>query len=171
MAVENLYATNCIRTYTGYYFDFVNPKPETICIEDIAHALSRQPRFGGHLQIDYSVAEHCIKAYYASPKQYAKYALLHDASEAYMCDIPRPLKMLLPDYKKIEERVMLVIARAFNLPDHFWNLATIKDIDNMLLEDEWNRYMINPKDYKRPYIRHDVEGVERLFKSLFRYGV
>ena len=54
---ENLYTPNCIRTFTGLYMNVFNPKPDMICIEDIAHALSQQPRFGGHLPRMYSVAQ------------------------------------------------------------------------------------------------------------------
>ena len=87
---------NCIATYTGKSFDFLNPKPEMVCIEDIAHSLAYQCRYTGHTRQFYSVAQHCVlmaenKDLPGDPL--AK--LLHDAAEAYIGDIAKPWKNLL----------------------------------------------------------------------------
>ena len=92
------------------------PKPEMICIEDIAHGLSNMCRFGGHVKHFYSVAQHSVMCHDMVDQEYKLQALLHDASEAYCKDIPKPLKELLPDYREIEARVDGAIRARFNLP-------------------------------------------------------
>lgn len=104
---------NWIQTYTGRKFWPANPRVKDICIEDIAHALSLCNRFAGHTCEPYSVAQHSVlmSNYCEEPV----WALLHDASEAYLHDITRPLKIDLPDYKAIEDRVQECIAKRFKL--------------------------------------------------------
>jgi len=137
---ENLYTENCIRTFTGKYFDPFNPDPEMICIEDIAHALSHQCRFGGHLPEFYSVAEHCYHVSNAVPAEHRLAGLLHDASEAYLLDIPRPLKSRLTNYKEVEDKLMRVIAQKFGFeyPLH----ESVKKADETLLVWEWEQLFI-----------------------------
>lgn len=118
--------TNFITTFTGKYFDLIEPKAEDVDIVDIAHALSIEPRFGGHTVVPYSVAEHSMRVlrYVAAEvgmksasKPVLMWALMHDASEAYLKDVPSPLKDLLPEYRAIERRVMgAVVARFGMLP-------------------------------------------------------
>lgn len=83
-----------IQTYTGKKFYPFAPNPADICIEDIAHSLAMQCRFGGHCKQFYSVAQHSVlmSVHWFKNKELKRYALLHDASEAYLSDIPRPLK-------------------------------------------------------------------------------
>src|ERR1019366_6268112 len=82
---------SAIRTYTGILFDFEEPEASPIRIEDIAHALSLLCRFAGHCKEFYSVAEHSVRVSYACPEEHALWGLMHDASEAYCVDVPRPL--------------------------------------------------------------------------------
>ena len=109
-----------IGTYTNKKFYFLNPMPEQIDIEDIAHALSMNCRYNGHIKKFYSVAEHCCNVaaivydVTKNPKM-ALAALMHDASEAYIVDIPRPLKPHLTNYKEIEEKVEKAIQDKWNL--------------------------------------------------------
>ncbi len=84
-----------IQTATGRQFYPLDPRPEDVCIEDIAHALSNVCRFAGHSAWHYSVAQHCVLASEYAPPEYAIAALLHDAAEAYMGDIARPWKRFL----------------------------------------------------------------------------
>lgn len=96
-----------IGTYSGKRLHFLNPTPDEICIEDIAHALSMICRYGGHVSRFYSVAEHCciiadLVEQEGKDSSEVLAALLHDASEAYVCDIPRPVKPYLENYKDIE---------------------------------------------------------------------
>jgi len=102
-----------IQLMSGKVLDFQDPKPDQFTIEDIALGLSRQPRFGGHTKSFYSVAQHCITLSQVVPNGYKMQALMHDASEAFMGDLPTPLKHLLPEYMGIEEEVSDAIQEAF----------------------------------------------------------
>lgn len=81
-----------ITTFTGKQFYPFDPQPEEICIEDIAHALALTNRFGGHTPYPYSVAQHSYLLALAAPNGNELAALLHDAPEAYLTDVPRPIK-------------------------------------------------------------------------------
>lgn len=81
-----------IRTYTGILFDPFHPKIEDINIYDIAHALSNECRYAGHCSKFYSVAEHSVIISKLCSEENALTGLLHDGSEAYVKDLPRPIK-------------------------------------------------------------------------------
>lgn len=142
-----------IRTYTGIMFDVFNPVPENICIEDIAHSLSNQCRFAGHVTKYYSVAEHSIKCAEMVGRELALQALLHDASEAYLVDIPSPLKIALPEYIEMEAKLMQVISEkyGFGWPLHH----QVKRADRSMLEIEHNNLVLEsnwvtmPPEYAR----------------------
>lgn len=137
---ENLYTPGCIRTSTGKYINPCEPNQDLIDIEDVAHALSMQPRFGGHLPVFYSVAEHCIQTAFLVSDEHKLAALLHDASEAYLIDVPRPVKEQLSNYKAIEDRLMEVIAKKFGFQ---WPLhPSVKAADECRLNSEWHEYML-----------------------------
>lgn len=104
-------------TYSGLKFDIADPQPDMIVPTDIAHALANECRFAGHTRYFYSVAQHSVIASQIVATQYALEALLHDASEAYIKDIPRPLKQLLPDYRAIEQKIERAIRARFGLPE------------------------------------------------------
>lgn len=108
--------SNHIQTYYGYKIDFHEPDPGQIFIGDIAHALSNTPRFAGHTKTFYSVAAHSIMVASMCPPEHQLQALLHDATEAYLTDMPTPFKRLLPDYQALEERVWLAICSKFDIP-------------------------------------------------------
>lgn len=105
-----------ITTFTGRQLDFAAPAVESICIEDIAQALSHECRFAGHLPNFYSVAQHSVLCSQIVASEFAFEALMHDATEAYCKDIPAPLKRLLPDYQRIEDQLDAVIRQRFGLP-------------------------------------------------------
>ena len=107
---------DCIRTNSGIYINIFNPKPEMFCIEDIAHALAEQPRFAGHLNRHYSVAQHSVLCARMVKRKNRLPALMHDASEAYMLDMPTPIKAKMPEYKEIEHELMQAIADKFDFP-------------------------------------------------------
>lgn len=136
---ENLYS-NCIRTFTGKYIDVFNPDPEMICIEDIAHALAQTPRFGGHLKHFYSVAHHSMHCSELVRNDKLA-ALMHDASEAYLTDMPRPIKMQMPQYREVEDRLMTVISKKFGF--QYPLSKEVKIADENALSYEWNILMIN----------------------------
>jgi hypothetical protein len=108
-----------IQTFTGRAFPVLDPRPEDIDPVDIAHALGMLCRYNGHVQRFYSVAEHCVLMSYAVPPEHAPWALLHDATEAYIGDVTRPLKRsaIMTGYVSAEHRLMRVICDRFDLPD------------------------------------------------------
>lgn len=137
---ENLYTPNCIRTFTGIYMNVFEPTLEMICIEDIAHALSNQCRFGGHLPEFYSVAQHSFLCANLVEDEYKMQALLHDASEAYILDMPSPIKRQLENYKLIEDKLMSLIAKKFGFK--YPLESQVKLVDDEMLKLEWNQLML-----------------------------
>lgn len=125
---------NWIQTYSGKKFYPMDPKPEHIDIEDIAHALSNICRYTGHCMDFYSVAQHSWIASFHVPSEDSLAALLHDATEAYLADVARPVKALLPNYKEIEDGLYRVIAEKFGLPPVI--PPSVKEVDLRLLATE-----------------------------------
>lgn len=123
-----------IRTLSGNNLYFLDPKPEQIDIKDIANALGMQSRWAGHIRKFYSVAEHCINAAKLVPNEFKLQTLLHDASEAYLVDIPSPVKAFLPDYLKIEETVQRAICSKYNVAYPF--APEVKQADTACLVAE-----------------------------------
>ena len=107
-----------IETISGVKFDILQPHPDMVRIEDIAHALSHQCRFTGHTSRFYSVSEHSMHVAWLCPTEDALWGLLHDASEAYIADLARPVKHMTPvgePYRIIEDRIMKAVCARFNL--------------------------------------------------------
>lgn len=132
-----------MQTYTGRQFYPLDARPEDILPEDIAHALSMICRYGGHVRQFYSVAEHCLLMSHAVAPEHALWALLHDATEAYVGDMVRPLKHHMPEYREVENRLMVVIGKRFgidgtSMPD------AVKEADNRILLDEWAALLTAP---------------------------
>lgn len=132
-----------IRTYSGQYVNVFDPDPSTIMIEDIAHALSFQCRFGGHMEEFYSVAQHSLNCSFSADPDQQFAALMHDASEAYLLDIPRPIKSRLSNYKEIEDNLMKVISEIFKFQYPFH--PNIKYIDDQMLQLEWDTLILKKK--------------------------
>lgn len=123
-----------IQLASGRYFDYTKFRPEDINIGDIAHALSHLCRYTGHCRHFYSVAQHSVEVSLIVRPELALEGLLHDASEAYLGDVNRPLKLLLPDYKDLEHRVDVAIRTRFGLPAE--ESPEVKEADNILLVTE-----------------------------------
>lgn len=143
-----------VQTLTGKAFDVFDPLEYDIDILDIAHSLSRICRFNGHCHTYYSVAEHSVLvSYFVSPKN-ALWGLLHDAPEAYIGDIVRPIKRRLDRetnglLTRIEDNLMAVIAKKFGLegttiPDE------VKEIDAGILGKE-RECLMNPSEQPWSY--------------------
>lgn len=126
-------------TYTGKTFDFNNITKDSICIEDIFQAMTRINRFIGHSTRAYSDAEHLVycavmakKLNYSTRLQMLTF--IHDFAEAYMGDLPTPLKSILPQYKEIEKKVEDAIYEYFEIkPPTSEEHELIKRIDNTML--------------------------------------
>ena len=116
---------NWMQLHSGTQFWPEDPRPEEIRLGDIAHALSNMCRFGGHCSSFYSVAQHSVmvsleaeKAATVDKTLVAIIGLLHDATEAYLVDVPRPIKVNLSGYKPMEERLACVIGERFGIELH-----------------------------------------------------
>lgn len=140
MSTETIDRGNWMQTFTGRQFYPLAPYPEDVDPRDIAHALSLICRYGGHAERFYSVAEHCVLMSYAVAPENALWALLHDATEAYVGDMVRPLKQHMPQYQMAETKVELAILQRFGL----WGgaglpplmPAEVKAADSRILLDE-----------------------------------
>lgn len=125
---------NWFITASGLQFWPLDPQVADIRITDIAHALSNVCRFGGHCDPFYSVAQHSVHVSRLVPQELAMTALLHDATEAYIGDMVRPLKQNMPQFQEVEDRLWAVVAAAFSLPLELD--AKIKHADNVALMTE-----------------------------------
>ena len=128
-----------ITTYTGKHFDPVTPDKNLIDIRDIAHALSLICRGNGHVKTFFSVGQHCINA--AKEAILRGYSdrvilacLIHDAGEAYLSDVPRPVKPSMPEYNQLEDRLLNMIYEKFlGSPLTEEEQRLVKSVDNDLL--------------------------------------
>lgn len=136
-------------TYTGVQFWPLDPRPDEIRLADIAHALSNQCRFAGHSKCHYSVAEHsCLVATLVEEDLGCSDvtslgALLHDASEAYLTDIPRPLKRqpMFAAYREAEHTLQRMIWAHFDVPDYAIDVEAIEIADALALIIEMRELM------------------------------
>lgn len=130
---------------TGAYFDYGDPENSAFTIEDIANGLAMTCRFGGQCRRHYSVAQHSWHMSYVVPPQDALAALMHDAAEAFVGDLPKPLKVLLPEYKSIEIRIENAIFDRFRIARPL--PASIKEADVRMLVTEQREVMHNRDDW------------------------
>jgi hypothetical protein len=129
-----------IITVTGREIDVLNPKEEDIDIEDIAHSLSLICRWGGHTKKHYSVAQHSVLVSMACSKESQLEGLLHDATEAYIGDIVRPIKEKIDIFNQIEDRLARVIAKKYKL-EYPWPKDVIEN-DNAFVGIEYNSTLL-----------------------------
>lgn len=159
-------------TFIGHEFLPNSFSEADVSIKDIAHALSRICRFNGHIKVFHSVAEHCVEVSRKAELKGLKaevqlYALLHDAAEAYLGDIPTPIKVLLKDYLQYEKQFEQVIFRRFGLvyiSDK--DYSAVKEIDKEVLYEEWKEYKISGTNRN---IATDFNEIEALFLARFNY--
>lgn len=161
-----------ILTYNNVYIDPFSPKIEEINIKDICHSLSLLCRAGGHIATFFSVAQHSINTMlegrargYSPRLQLA--CLLHDATECYMSDITRPVKLRLPDYKTAELALMGVILQKFGVSDlspEEWRQIGVVDDCMLELEFEKLRGIHLGASKEKPLLEHDLS--ERPFAAV-----
>lgn len=131
-----------MQTYMGIQYWPADPRSSEVNIIDIAHHLSNICRFTGAVRQFYSVAEHSVHVSYLVPEEFAFEGLMHDAHEAYINDVARPVKSSLPDYKTLEQRNWEAVAHAFGLP--FRLPPVVKGADNAILFAEQRELMPVP---------------------------
>ena len=136
-----MHPTTYISTFKGNRFFPSEPRIDGIDIEDIAHGLAYQCRFNGQTRAFYSVAQHSLMVASLLPQPLHRAALLHDAAEAYLGDMVKPLKLLLPDFSRIEAGVTDLIAAAFGVD--FSDHDRIKQADLVALATEKRDLMPN----------------------------
>lgn len=170
-----------ITTYTKVHFTPITPKSEDVRIDDIAHALSLMTRANGHFKRFYSVAQHSINCAHEAramgeDKEIQLACLLHDASEAYISDITRPVKKNLPEYLKVEDRLQNVIHKAFGIEPTPEVRSCVSKIDNTMLWHEFLQLM-DERIYEPMPILHGTpdfserrySDVEREFLRLYTF--
>lgn len=161
------------RTVTGGRFYPLDPRPEDFCIEDIAHGLATENRFGGHTYAPYSVAQHSVIVSEHVPKKYALEALMHDASEAYHRDMPSPIKHLseMAAFRAIEARTMDAICRRFNLLPFEPPEVKIADVRALITEMRDLQGYKSTRYNRRPFIEKIIplpwEQARKLFLERF----
>lgn len=139
---------------SGAMFNYIEPDPDVITHEVIAAALSKQCRFAGHVKRFYSVAEHCVRGSYIVPPEHALSFLLHDASEAFVVDVPTPLKRLLGTaYSEIEDKVHRIIETKFGVS--IIDNPVVKHADLVMLATE-KQWLKAPS----PYPWAILDGIE-----------
>lgn len=140
---------NWIETHSGIKFYPLDPRKEEILVDDIIHAISKMCRFGGHSSKFYSVAEHSVLVYRYLKDTGASlltqfYGLIHDFTEAYLIDLPRPIKDMLPEYSKLEHELFKVIWDSFEIPDiQSADKKAVKYADGVVLSYEANVLCVN----------------------------
>ena len=142
LATDTKYrAATFIETYTGRAFDSLRPDPSLISIIDIAHALSHQCRYSGHVESFFSTAQHCcLLADYTAAILNGTVLdclqiLMHDAAETYLVDIPRPVKQFMPEYRAWDHDVQMAVREWLDLSDT--PMPSFQDeIDTRVIVDE-----------------------------------
>lgn len=155
-------AATFIETYTGRAFWPLKPTPDALSVIDIAHALSNQCRYSGHVQFFYSVAQHCcVLALYMQEQGHSPLdclrMLMHDAAEAYLVDIPRPVKQYMQQYRVWDHAIGDVIDEWMGFTK-FPKPAVIDDLDNRIIVDE--RAALMSKSGNDWGHHHDPVGIE-----------
>ncbi len=167
-----------ITTYTKVHFTPLSPRACDVRIEDIAHALSLMTRANGHFPEFHSIAQHCIEcseeaAARGESRRVQLAALLHDAGEAYMADITRPIKVHLPTYRTIEDGLLSVIYERFLGGITAEEAAAVSAIDDALLYHEFLHFMGEEVLPPQPIVKKPTfafepfDVVERRYIALF----
>jgi 5'-deoxynucleotidase YfbR-like HD superfamily hydrolase len=168
-------APGVVETYTGGGVDLFDPDPATVSIEDIAAGLAHTCRFGGHCRRFYSVAEHSLYVHHEFPREEPRLrllALLHDAGEAYVGDVPRPLKTEVEAFERVERQVLDAVWTGLGIEpptDAEWERVMAADdrllayeADELLEDGSW---AAAPPDRDYDLGAESVDAVRERFRS------
>lgn len=177
-------AGNWMSTYTGRRFYPLDPREDEVYLNDISHALSNICRYGGHTLGFYSVAQHSVLVSYIVREEYALMGLLHDAAEAYLGDIIRPLKGSLfvgvRDFECIESHLLQVIFRALKVDYPHWGdwehiktadaIAMKAEVRNLMIrcDPEWAEKMEKIPNYSGSITAVDSVTAQIMFENRFK---
>lgn len=160
-----------IKTYTGRRFYPFDPRLDEIELTDIAHALSMQCRFSGHVKEFYSVAQHSVMVHDLVQSPRAKFwALFHDATETYIGDMASPIKWFFPEFSEMEDALALRIIERWRIPFDEEIEHEVKQVDNWLVFQEGRLLLNNPETEvwqartQRPttFRHNDIDSIECL---------
>jgi len=161
--------TGIILTLSGKQFSLFEPTPEMIDIRDIAAGLSNKGHFSGLTPSFFSIAQHSIMVcdefsflYPHNDPGLKLLALLHDAAEAYIGDMIKPLKVRIPQFVEVEENIMKAICTKYEMD--YSSLHLIKAIDLYIQRVEYNAFYnkgridyMNPQQANNLFIDHFIE--------------
>lgn len=164
MQSENLFEPGKVRLYSGKYVDVTNLTEDDICLEDIAHALALKCRWNGNTQGFFSILSHTmiVQSLLTDSKNTLE-ALLHDAHEAYLFDIPAPYKILEPfkPLVELENKIQDLINKKYGIET--CNIPDVKQADMAALRLEWNSCVLD----NRIISTHDIRCSKEKFFKLF----
>lgn len=158
-------AVGTIKTLSGRLIDPFNMKVEDINIYDIAHSLSMQCRYNGHVKRFYSVAEHSVLVSQHLPEEHKLWGLLHDATETYIGDMVSPVKQRLDSFNKLEDDIHRVVAEYFDLPVIMPDMVHRADKYILMRELEWIEAGCVDNGYG--IVGLDPEGASTVFLNNF----
>lgn len=155
-------------TASGHKFWPTDPRPEDIFIEDIAHALSKICRYTGHVRVKgiLSVAQHAVLVARFLPGEFKLWGLLHDAAEAYLADIAKPIKSFLQEAEAVEEKLHECVAQRFGLQ---WPMPhEVKAIDRRMLTTEAHAFMHPDFFHEKENLGTPIEGLHLRKKDIWK---
>ena len=158
-------------TFTGIEFFPFAPRLDHVHLLDIAHALARQCRYGGHVSTEhYSVAEHSVLVSSVVPPADALWGLLHDGDEAYLPDLPTPIKRAFPAYKTAGDRLRAVVLRRFGLP--LEEPASVREADQRIRVTEQRALFKNrPRNPSAAAPNRACRAIEAVPTNLEPYAI
>ncbi|WP_124194538.1 phosphohydrolase [Natrarchaeobius chitinivorans] len=153
--------SSTINTYSGIRIDPLAPAPDRIRLEDVAHGLSQTCRFSGQSEFFYSVASHSLFVSYELAREHDSvvqlYGLLHDAAEAYITDLPRPVKRRIDEFDAIEERILEATWQRLDVPEPTedeW--AAVMDADDRLFRYEATELLNGYRPTEQPSLEYEL---------------
>lgn len=167
-------ATFDIELRSGGYLHLDDPDPTLICFDDVAHGLSNICRFTGQCRRFYSVAEHAVLVsvrlmIVGAPTEVQLAGLHHDDSEAFLTDISRPLKLLLPGYRELEQRMSACVRQALGVQMLPFDDARVKEADDWALAAE--AYHLMPSRGSEWFVDGLYDAADFTAPRLFDVGV